>query len=151
MAHTNQISDHCYYYRACHYLINECFPTLIRREETGLFLLTILHLKKDSTLSIGGAKRSNIKYLDNCLSPSGREGPGGRGPCLVHFKNLIRSQARCLAHSFLSYFPQCQIGYYNSFDMQMLVKVWLSWGKHFAGHRLEFETKLVSVDCISIL
>lgn len=86
--------------------------------------------KKDSALSVRAAKKPNIKYLVNCLSPSIPEASGGKELCLGHLKNLIQPQALCLAHSFLSFYPHCQIGYCSSFEMQKLVNIWLSGGKN---------------------
>lgn len=75
-----------FFFTLTNFLINVCFPTLIRHEETGFTHLT--PKEKHSALSITGAKKSNIKYLDNCLSPSGLEAPGAKEPCLV---NLLKS------------------------------------------------------------
>lgn len=66
-------------------------------------------------------------------------------------KYLIWSQALCLAHSFLSLSPHCWIGCCSSFEMQRLVNVWLSGGKHFPGCRLQFKTRLASEGYVSAL
>ena len=67
----------------CMWVFNICFSSHFRCEVRGLFLLTILHLRH-SALSERAAKKSDIKYLGNCLSPGGLEAPGGKVPCLLY-------------------------------------------------------------------
>lgn len=57
---------------------------ITRLRASPVFTHNFTPKERHSALSRGGAKRVNITFLDNCLSPSGLEAPGGKEACLVH-------------------------------------------------------------------
>lgn len=155
-------------------MLTVCFPTLVGcKGGERSALLAILHLR-NQMLNIWAVashqvawkllQRRNFVHLRNLIGEfSCGTASQGSGVTTVAWvtvtahghnqkkESLIRSQALCLAHSFLSFFPHCQIGYGSSFEMQMLVNLGCLGGEHFPGCRLEFKTKQVSEDCIAIL
>lgn len=125
-------------------------PSLDVKWETGLFLLTILHLRR--TRHLVRKSSQEIRYsIFGQLPLSKWPGSSWReGTLSCAFKKISSSLRHCVWHirSF-PFFPYCQIGYRSSCEMQVLVNIWLSQGKTFSW--LYFKTKLVSEDYISTL